>query len=171
LLTPVQQSPRVKVSGAAVRFSLSSPPTDLRLPAISIMSSLKQLKLAGKTAAEQKRVILELNHLIDDIARCEKTINELQQELAAVNTKYPAQRTTRQDIDFLTDLLKCANKKLVWEKHIASLQKRIPPLLESMSRVMTDPVNPPAEETKAEMLRVLQGVQSAMEKLQKLTTL
>jgi hypothetical protein len=130
------------------------------------MSSLKQLKLSQKSAARQREVIVELNSLVKDISRCEKTITELQRELAEVNAKYPGQRTTREDIAYLTDLLKCANKKLAWEKNIASLQKRTPALLEEMSSLMNDSLNPPDEQTKNEMLRSLQGLQAAMEQLQ-----
>jgi hypothetical protein len=130
------------------------------------MSSLKDLKLAKKSEVRQQAVISELIAIVRDIERCEKTINDLQRELTAANSKYPAPRTTREDIGYLTDLLKCANKKLAWEKNIASLQKRTPVLLEEMSRLMNDPKNPPADHVKAEMLRALQGLQAAMEKLQ-----
>jgi hypothetical protein len=130
------------------------------------MTSLKELKLAKKSAAQQQQVILELQQLVKDVERCEKMIVDLQRELTAVNDKYPIPRTTREDIGYLTDLLRCANKKLVWEKHIASLQKRTPVLLENMSRLLNDPKNPPAEQTRAEMLRALQGVQAVMERLQ-----
>lgn len=130
------------------------------------MPSIKQLKLSEKSAAQQQEVIAELNTLVNDIARCEKTIAQLQRELTDVTAKYPGQRTTREDIAYLTDLLKCANKKLAWEKSIASVQKRTPAVLEEMSRLMNDPQNPPADQTKAEMLRSLQGLQAAMTQLQ-----
>ena|ERR1041385_2026783 len=130
------------------------------------MSSLKELKLTQKALEQQKQLVLELEALVKDIDRCEKMINDLHGELALANATYPIPRTTRQDIDYLTALLKCANKKLVWEKHIASLQKRAPVLLDEMSRVMDDPKNPPAEEVRAQIVRVLQGVQAAMERLQ-----
>src|ERR1041385_7331662 len=122
------------------------------------MPSLKQLRQAEKTAVRQREIILDLDVIVRDIERCEQTISELQRELALVTAKYPAQRTTRQDIAYLTDLLKCANKKLAWEKHIASLQKRMPPTLEKMSALLNDPANPPSDQTRAEMLRTLQQV-------------
>ena len=130
--------------------------------------SIKEIRLAEKSAAQQKQVITELNTIVDDVQRCEKTIVDLQAELNAVNSKYPGKRTTREDIAYLTDLLKCANKKLTWEKHLASLQKRTPVVLEKMSALLNDPVNPPVEETRVQMLRALQGLQAAMEHLQNL---
>jgi len=130
------------------------------------MSSLKELKLAQKSALHQQQVILELEALVRDIERCEKTIIDLKTELETVNSTHQGRRTTREDIAYLTDLLKCANKKLVWEKHMASLQKRTPEILEKMSALINDAKNPPAEATRDGILRSLQGVQTAMERLQ-----
>jgi predicted RNase H-like nuclease (RuvC/YqgF family) len=130
------------------------------------MASLKDLKLAEKSVVRQQEVVSELETLVRDIERCEKTIMDLQSELAAVNSKYPSPRTTRQDIGYLTDLLKCANKKLAWEKQIASMQKRTPATLEKMAQLLNDPKNPPADAMRVEMLRALQGVQAAMARLQ-----
>ena len=109
---------------------------------------------------------MELNSLVKDIERCEKTITDLKDELEAVNLEHQGRRTTREDINYLTDLLKCANKKLTWEKHMSSLQKRTPVLLEKMSRLINDSKTPPADETRVQMLQGLQGVQGAMERLQ-----
>ncbi len=134
------------------------------------MSSLKNLKLAEKAANEQRQVILELQTLVKDIERCEKTIVGLNQELQNVNSKYQGRRTTREDIAYLTDLLECAKKKLAWEKNIASLQKRTPAVLEKMSKLIHDPQNPPSEESRAAMLASLQAVQAAMERLQNVKT-
>jgi hypothetical protein len=130
------------------------------------MSSLKDLKLAQRAANEQRQVVLELKTLVKDIERAEKTILELKGELESVNSKYQGRRTTREDISYLTDLLACAKKKLAWEKHIASLQKRTPQVLEKMSKLIHNPQNPPSEESRAEMLGSLQAVQAAMERLQ-----
>lgn len=130
------------------------------------MSSLKDLKLAQKAANQQREVISELKMLVKDIERCEKTIVGLTVELQGVNSKYQGRRTTREDVAYLTDLLECAKKKLAWEKHIASLQKRTPQLLERMSTLIHDPQNPPSEESRGEMLGFLQAVQAAMERLQ-----
>ena len=86
--------------------------------------------------------------------------------MAAINAKYPVPRGTQEDVAYLTDLLKCAKKKLGWEKQLASLQKRTPVILETLSRLLNDSENPPGEDMRAEMLRALQGVQAAMERLQ-----
>jgi hypothetical protein len=134
------------------------------------MASIKELKLAEKSVVLQQEVVSELNTLVRDIVRCEKTILDLQNELTGVNTKYPSPRTTRQDVAYLTDLLKCATKKLAWEKQIASMQKRTPATLEKMAQLLNDPKNPPADAMRVEMLRALQGVQAAMERLQSLKT-
>ena len=130
------------------------------------MSSLKEIKLSEKSIAQQQQVIAELNGIVKDIERCERTIVTLKNELEAVNGKHKDRRTTREDIDYLTDLLDCAKKKLTWEKHIASLQKRTPALLERMAAIMNDPKNPPTDVMRVEMLRALQLIQSAMERLQ-----
>jgi len=130
------------------------------------MSSLRELKLAQKSALQQQEVVVELEALVKDIDRCEKMIGDLKTELMAVNAQFLSPRTTREDIDYLSGLLKCANKKLVWERQIASLQKRAPLLLEKMSRVMDDPQNPPTEQARATIVKALQGVQAAMERLQ-----
>jgi hypothetical protein len=130
------------------------------------MLSIKDLKLAEKSVVLQQEVVKELNTLVRDIERAEKTILDLQTELAAVNTRYPSPRTTRQDVGYLTDLLKCANKKLAWEKQIASMQKRTPGTLEKMTFLLNDPKNPPTDSMRVDMLKALQGVQAAMARLQ-----
>ena len=130
------------------------------------MSSSRSLKLEQKSLLQQQEVVLELDRLVKDIERCETTIQSLATELQEVNEKHKDRKTTREDIAYLTDLLRCANKKLAWEKQIASLQKRAPGILDRLTTLMNDPVNPPAEEMKAGMLRALQGVQAAMERLQ-----
>ena len=130
------------------------------------MQSIKDLKLAEKSVVLQQQVVSELKTLVRDIERAEKTILDLQGELAAVNSGYPSPRTTRQDIGYLTDLLKCANKKLAWEKQIASMQKRTPGTLEKMALLLNDQKNPPADAMRVQMLQALQGVQAAMARLQ-----
>jgi hypothetical protein len=130
------------------------------------MSSLKNLKLAQKAALQQQQVVLDLDALVNDIERCEKEIVGLKVELEGVNQRHKDRRTTREDIAYLTDLLKCANKKLTWEKHIASLQKRTPVVLERMQKLIDDPKNPPSEEMRAAAVKSLHGIQQAMERLQ-----
>jgi hypothetical protein len=135
-------------------------------PKLQAVSSLKDLKLAQKASQEQRQVVVELKTLVIDIERSEKTIVGLKGELENINSKYQGRRTTREDVAYLTDLLACAKKKLAWEKHIGSLQKRTPQVLEKMSKVIHDPQNPPSEESRAQMLGSLQAVQAAMERLQ-----
>ena len=129
------------------------------------MISLKNIKDAEKAAAQQQAVVLELNALAKDIERCERTLSTLRAELDMVNSKYAGQRNTREDIAYLTGLLDCAKKKLAWEKQIASLQKRTPALLEKMTAAMNDPRSPMSNDLRAQMLRSLQGIQAAMERL------
>ena len=129
------------------------------------MTSVKQLKLAQKSASHQEQVILRLNGLIEDIQRCEKTINALKNELEALNLKHRDRKTTRDDIAYLSDLLECAKKKLNWEKHIASLQKRTPLVLAEMTALINDTKNLPPDQIRAELLQALQRLQAAMEQL------
>ena len=130
------------------------------------MPSLKQFKRIEKGATQQQRVIGDLNGIAKDIERCEQTITSLQNDLVEINKRHANRKTTREDIAYLEDLLKCANKKLVWEKNIASLQKRTPAVLESVSRLMNDPQLPANDELRNQMLASLQSVQAAMERLQ-----
>ena len=132
------------------------------------MTTIKDLKLAQKSVAEQKALVLELNNLLKDIERCERSMAELKADLEKLNAKHQGPRTTREDIAYLTGLLNCAKQKLTWEKHLASVQKRTPAALEQLTNLMNDPRNSPGEETRSEMLRVLQAIQAAMDRLQKL---
>ena len=131
------------------------------------MSSLKQLKTEQKVAGQQLQVIQELETLVNDIERAETTINTLKTELDGVNAKHQGRKTTRDDIAYLTDLLKCANKKLAWEKQIASLQKRTPTLLDRMAKLINDSSDAGDNAARNAMLACLQKVQAAMERLQK----
>ena len=79
------------------------------------MSSLKQYKAAEKSLAQQKELVGELQVLVTDIERCEKTISDLRSELEIVNQQHQERKTTREDIAYLEALLKCAHKKLAWE--------------------------------------------------------
>ena len=129
------------------------------------MSSLKQLKTEQKLAGQQLEVVRELETLVKDIERAENTITTLKTELEEVNVKHQGRKTTREDIAYLTDLLRCANKKLAWEKQIASLQKRTPILMERMAKLINDPAAP-GDTSRAAMLACLQKVQASMERLQ-----
>ena len=130
------------------------------------MSSLKQLKTEQKLAGQQLQVLQELETLVKDIERAENTITTLKTELEAVNARHQGRKTTRDDIAYLTDLLKCANKKLAWEKQIASLQKRTPAIMERMEKLINDPSAPGDNVARQAMLAALQKVQAAMERLQ-----
>jgi hypothetical protein len=130
------------------------------------MASLKQLKSAERTAAQQRQIISQLNAVVKDVERCENTIATLKMELAQVNEKHQGPRTTRQDISYLSGLLDCAKKKLAWEKQLASLQKRTPTILQEMAALLNDPQAPPPTPLRMEILQALQKLQAAMERLQ-----
>ena len=130
------------------------------------MSSLRDLKEARRSLAQQQAVVAQLGSLVRDIERCETTILTLQRELEQVQEKHKDRQTTRDDVEYLTDLLNCAKKKLNWEKNIASLQKRTPGLLQELGRLLNDEKNPPSDEMRIAMLKALQGVQAAMSRLQ-----
>ena len=80
------------------------------------MSTLKALKQAQHNAVRQQAVLNELEALVKSIDRSEKMIRELKAEVAAVNVQHQSRATTRDDIAYLEDLLRCAKTKLVWEK-------------------------------------------------------
>jgi hypothetical protein len=130
------------------------------------MSSIKQLKQAERLGVQQRQVVAELETLVKDLERCEQTITHLKTELEAVNAKHQGRTTTRDDIAYLQDLLRCANKKLAWEKQMASLQKRTPEVMERMSKIVNDPMTPADSQARGAMLEALQRVQTAMERLQ-----
>lgn len=129
------------------------------------MTSTKQFKLREKSLVKQLEVVEELNSLVKDIERCERTIGELKSELEVINSKFQTRNTTREEIDYLTALLKVANKKLVWEKNMTSLQKRTPDILGRVSQLVNDPKAPLDDEAKGNLMPSLQAVQAAMERL------
>ncbi len=130
------------------------------------MSVNRYTEAANIKAAERRRVVNEVNQLAASIARCEKTISSVMADLNTVNTKYQGTRNTREEVEFLKVLLDCAKRKLAWEKQIASLKKRAPALVEAMTKIMSDKEHPPSEELQSEMLRSLQAIQSALQRLQ-----
>jgi hypothetical protein len=130
------------------------------------MGSSKSLKLARKSALLQKDVLTELEALMKSIARGEKMIVELKEEMELVGTKHRDRKTTQDDIAYLEDLLRCAKKKLAWENQMASLAKRTPELLAKVSGIMNDPLHPPDEEVRMGIMRALQSIQAAMERLE-----
>ncbi len=129
------------------------------------MSLPKHLKLAEKAALQQRQAVLELESVTKSIERCEKTIADLKTELEQVNLKYKDRRTTQDDIAYLTDLLKCAQKKLGWEKQMMSLKKRTESVLQNVSMLMNDPTHPPGDEMRQAILKALQDVQNSMQRL------
>src|SRR5437762_2781060 len=82
------------------------------LPGMEIKTS-KQLKVAQKIATQEKAIVLELQEIVNDIERSEKTITSLKSDLDEVNAKHASRQTTQDDIHYLEDLLSCAKKKLV----------------------------------------------------------
>ncbi len=125
----------------------------------------RQLRLIEKNARREKQLLADLTSLAQDIERCEKTVLDLQHQLAEANAKYQGPRNTQQDIDYLSMLLDCAKKKLVWEKQIASLRKRTPLLLQEMTELLNEPLTAPSDQSRTEMLQKLQLVQTSMERL------
>jgi hypothetical protein len=122
-------------------------------------------KQQRRSAAHHQEAVQDLEGILKGIARGEELLTSLRVEMDEVNRKYPAQRTTQEDVDFLTDLLACAKKKLLLEKQIESLKKRVPAVLESVSNFITDPQSPPSPEMQDELLEMLKNVQQAMERL------
>jgi hypothetical protein len=120
-------------------------------------------------AAARRRVLTEAQQLARDIERCQESITSVMAGLKSANAKYQGQRTTKEEVEYLTILLDCAKKKLAWEKQISSLRKRSPALLQEMSEILNDQDHPPADDLKAAMLQSLQVIQGALEKLQNLT--
>ncbi|MEY2409675.1 MAG: hypothetical protein QOF48_2345 [Verrucomicrobiota bacterium] len=130
------------------------------------MSLRKDQKLAAKSVSQQQYVASRLQDLLTSIERAESTITELKAELELVNQTHRDRRTTQEDIDYLTALLKCAHKKSGWEKQVISLRKRAPEIMEEIVAVMQDPKNPPDETMCATLLQALQQVKAAMERLE-----
>ena len=122
-------------------------------------------KQQRRSAAHHQEAVQDLESLLKGIERSEQLLTTLRVEMEEVNRKYPAQRTTQQDVDFLTDLLACAKKKLLLEKQIESLKKRVPAVLESVSKFITDPKSPPTPEMQQGLLEMLKNVQQAIERL------
>lgn len=131
------------------------------------MTSLRNWKLAERAVTRQQEVLEELSVLVKNIERCESTIGELKNELETVNRSHQGQRTTQEDVIYLTELLNCAKKKLRWENQMKALGKRTPQLLERITTLMNDPKAPPSEEIREGMLQALQRVQAAMARLEK----
>jgi hypothetical protein len=129
------------------------------------MATPRQLKEAQRVAFQQKEIIGELQSLMRDIERCEKTIIDLKAEMDAVNAKHASRKTTQEDVHFLEDLLACAKKKLVWEKQLASLQKRTPDLMQRVETVVNHPESNPDAQTRDALLGSLNAVKTGIQRL------
>jgi hypothetical protein len=129
------------------------------------MRTTKQIKLGEKINAQQREIIGELQTIVKDIERCETSIHTLKSDLEAVNSKHANRQGTQDDIHYLEDLLACAKKKLVWEKLMASLQKRTPDLMQRVETLVNHPESSPDEETRTALLSSLNNVKAAMDRL------
>ena len=130
------------------------------------MATSKELKLEQKVAGQQQEIVSNLQALVKDIERCEATIHALKVELEGVNAKHAGRKSTQDDINYLEDLLKCAKKKLVWEKQMASLQKRTPALMQRVESLVNHPQSKPDDETQNKLMESLKAVQASMQRLQ-----
>ena len=129
------------------------------------MSTSRQIKEEQRVTAQQKGLVGELQALVKDIERCDKTVQGLKEELMKVNERHANRATTQDDIAYLEDLLACARKKLVWEKQIASLQKRTPELMQRVEALVNHPNSNPDEETRNALMGSLTQVQASMKRL------
>jgi len=125
-------------------------------------------KQERRRVSHHQETVQELEGILKGIERSEELITSLRMEMDDVNENYPAQRTAQQDVDFLTDLLGCAKKRLLLEKQIETLKKRVPAALERVSKVISDPKAPPTPEMHTSLLEMLTRVQHAMEHLDSL---
>ncbi len=141
---------------------VSSSPYALHAP----MSS-KAKRLLRQSTLRQSEVVAELEALTKGIERAETLLAELKRDTEAMNAKHQRDcpRTTREDIAYLEDLLKCARKKLAWETQMEKLATRTPEVLASVSAVMNDAHNPPPDPLRLSVVELLQKVQTAMGRL------
>jgi hypothetical protein len=127
--------------------------------------SSKARKLLHKSNVLQGEMLEELQSLVKSIERGETLLAELKQDTEEMNAKHQHRRSTREDIAYLEDLLKCAKKKLAWEKQMDTVAKRTPEVLAKVSTAMNDATNPPADDVRTTTLALLQSVQGAMARL------
>jgi hypothetical protein len=129
------------------------------------MASSRAKKLLRKSNVLQGAMLEELQALVKSIERAETLLAELKRDTEAMNAKHQNRRTTREDIAYIEDLLKCAKKKLAWENQMETVAKRTPDVLAKVSTAMNDTANPPAENVRTATLALLQSVQGAMARL------
>ena len=127
--------------------------------------SSKAKKLLRKSNVLQGEMLEELQALVKSIERGETLLAELKRDTEAMNAKHQHRRTTREDIAYIEDLLKCAKKKLAWENQMETVAKRTPEVLAKVSTAMNDTANPPADNVRTAALSLLQSVQGAMARL------
>lgn len=127
--------------------------------------SSKAKKLLHKSTVLQGEMLEELTALVKSIERAETLLAELKRETEEMNAKHQHRRTTREDIAYLEELLKCAKKKLAWEKQMETVAKRTPEVLAKVSTAMNDTTNPPDPQLRVNVLDLLQTVQGAMARL------
>ena len=129
------------------------------------MASNRAKKLLRKSTLLQGEMLEELSGLVKSIERAETLLMELKRETEEMNARHQNRRTTREDIAYLEELLKCAKKKLAWEKQMEGVAKRTPEVLAKVSTAMNDTANPPEPGVRATVLEFLQTVQAAMNRL------
>jgi hypothetical protein len=129
------------------------------------MASSRAKKLLHKSNVLQGEMLEELQTLVKSIERAETLLAELKHDTEEMNAKHQQRRTTREDIAYLEDLLKCAKKKLAWENQMETVAKRTPEVLAKVSTAMNDTANPPADDVRAATLTLLQAVQATMARL------
>ena len=127
--------------------------------------SSKAKRRQHKSNVLQGEMLEELSGLVKSIERAETLLAELKGETDEMNATHQHRRTTREDIAYLEDLLKCAKKKLAWEKQMETVAKRTPEVLAKVSTAMNDATNPPEPEIRIQVLDLLQVVQDAMSRL------
>jgi hypothetical protein len=129
--------------------------------------SSKAKRLLRKSNVLQAEALSDLEALVKSIERAETLLAELKSETESMNATHQRDRprTTREDIAYLEDLLKCARKKLAWESHMEKLATRTPEVLTTVTTVMNDTQNPPADQLRTSVLDLLQKVQAAMTRL------
>ncbi len=129
------------------------------------MASNRVKKLLHKSALLQMEALEDLQALVKGIERAEVLLSELKQDTEAMNARHQHRRTTREDIAYLEELLKCAKKKLAWENQMEKLATNTPDVLAKVSTVMNDTINPPADQLRLNVLELLKTVQAAMSRL------
>ena len=129
------------------------------------MSTARQIKTEQRVSGQQKGLVGELQALVKDLERAEKTVNSLKSELGSVAERHANRTTTQHEIAYLEDILACFRKKLVWEKQIASLQKRTPELMQRVEALVNHPQSNPDQETQDALMKSVLEVQASVKRL------